>query len=227
MLDAVCFPEGTEQVALRDVVVWVDPLDGTKEFTLGYVESVTVLIGVTVKGRAVAGVIGQPFTGNVVWGCEGAGVHGVQRHAVQNFHDEAFHPSTPSRTPLPASAPASRVVATTRSHFTPLLSSLLSRLQPTSIIRSGGAGSKTLLLLSGVADCYFFPSPGLKVWDVVACEAVVRAAGGRATDAWGAERRWDEEAGKAEYKVAGGFIATMKDHAFYTLPDSVDIQAKI
>ena len=222
-------PHLSSPLPLSSVAVWVDPLDGTKEFTLGYTDSVTVLIGITVQGRAVAGVIGQPFTGHVVWGCEGVGVRGLQPHAVQNFHVEeaaARQTATPPR-PLPATAPTSRVVATTRSHFTPLLSSLLSSLHPTSIIRSGGAGSKTLLLLSGQADVYFFPSPGLKYWDVVACEALVRAAGGRATDAWGKERRWEEGEGSArQYRVDGGLIATLHHHDFYTLPASVDIHSK-
>ena len=154
LLSHVTFPPSLLSLPTSDVTVFVDPLDGTKEFTLGYVDSVTVLIGVTVKGRAVAGVIGQPFTGDVVWGCEGAGVHGVGQHAVRNFHDERFDAGE-AAAPLRAGAPASRRVATTRSHYSPLLKRLLADLHPTSVIRSGGAGSKTLLLLSGAADCYF------------------------------------------------------------------------
>ena len=41
--------------------VWVDPLDGTKEYTEGFLDHVTVLIGIAVGKRAVAGVINQPF----------------------------------------------------------------------------------------------------------------------------------------------------------------------
>ena len=51
--------------AESDVTVWVDPLDGTREFVEGpeHWGSVTVLIGVAVKGVPVAGVIHQPFVG--------------------------------------------------------------------------------------------------------------------------------------------------------------------
>lgn len=51
--------------AESDVTVWVDPLDGTREFVEGpeFWSGVTVLIGVAVKGVPVAGVIHQPFVG--------------------------------------------------------------------------------------------------------------------------------------------------------------------
>ena len=59
--------------AESDVTVWVDPLDGTREFVEGpeHWGAVTVPIGVAVKGVPVAGVIHQPFVGI---GREAAGV---------------------------------------------------------------------------------------------------------------------------------------------------------
>ena len=223
LVDATKFPDRLRSVPLSAVTVYIDPLDGTKEFTLGHTEGVTLLIGFTIDDRAVAGVIGQPFTGNVVWGAVGVGVEGVKRHDVHNYHDKdpasSMLDSTTPPDPLPASAPTSRVIVTSRSHFTPQLSSLLARLQPTALVRSGGAGSKSLLLLSHQVDCYYFPSPGLKWWDVVACQAVMEAAGGRVTDAWGKELRWVEAEGRKDgYQVPGGMIGTMTHHDFYLVP---------
>jgi len=228
LVDGSRFPDSLRSVPLSSVTVYIDPLDGTKEFTLGHTEGVTLLIGFTIGDRAVAGVIGQPFTGNVVWGAAGVGVEGVQHHDVHNYHDQdpasSMLDSTTPPAPLPDSAPTSRVIVTTRSHFTPLLSQLLTRLQPTSLVRSGGAGSKTLLLLSRQVDCYYFPSPGLKWWDVVACQAVVEAAGGRVTDAWGGEMRWEEAEGRKDgYQVRGGMIGTMTHHDFYLVPRGTSI----
>jgi len=54
-------PADLAAVALDSITVWVDPLDGTKEFTQGLLDHVTVLIGIAVGGRAVAGVVHQPF----------------------------------------------------------------------------------------------------------------------------------------------------------------------
>ncbi len=67
--------------------VWVDPLDGTKEYTQGkeVAHEVTVLIGVSWNGKPIAGVLNQPFyqdastkssdnyTGRVLWGIVGLG----------------------------------------------------------------------------------------------------------------------------------------------------------
>ena len=39
------FPEELRNVDVSDVTVWVDPLDGTAEFTQGLLDHVTVLIG--------------------------------------------------------------------------------------------------------------------------------------------------------------------------------------
>ena len=44
-----------------DVVAYIDPLDGTREFVDGRVSNVQTLIGIAVKGRPIAGVVGLPF----------------------------------------------------------------------------------------------------------------------------------------------------------------------
>lgn len=48
----------------QDTVVWIDPLDGTRDFTLGNLSAVTVLIGLAVKGVPKIGVVHHPFTTN-------------------------------------------------------------------------------------------------------------------------------------------------------------------
>ena len=45
-------------------VVWVDPLDGTKDFVNGNLSAVTVLIGLAIDGAPKAGVIYYPFKDN-------------------------------------------------------------------------------------------------------------------------------------------------------------------
>ena len=69
-----------------DLFVWVDPLDGTREYTQGpeYSKEVTVLIGVSLNGRPIAGVMNQPFyklnndntqdyVGRCIWAIVGVG----------------------------------------------------------------------------------------------------------------------------------------------------------
>ena len=64
--------------------VWIDPLDGTREYTQGadVSKECTVLIGISWNGKPIAGVINQPFypylnynsdLGRHLWGIVGLG----------------------------------------------------------------------------------------------------------------------------------------------------------
>ena len=44
------------------MVVFIDPVDGTREFVEGRLNACQNLIGISYRGRAVAGVVGLPFT---------------------------------------------------------------------------------------------------------------------------------------------------------------------
>ncbi len=142
-------PAEYAKATLEDICVWVDPLDGTKEYTEGLLDHVTVLIGIAVGKKAVAGVINQPYfnyqakdkdnLGRTIYGVVGGGVRGI------------------SRTLPPADK---RIVTTTRSHGTGLVNDCAEACKPTDIIRVGGAGHKVMLLIEGKAHAYVFPSPG-------------------------------------------------------------------
>eukprot|EP00802_Teleaulax_amphioxeia_P010643 Tamp_10671.p2 GENE.Tamp_10671~~Tamp_10671.p2 ORF type:complete len:448 (+),score=90.14 Tamp_10671:97-1440(+) len=54
-------PASLRAVPAGDVCVFVDPVDGTKEFVEGRLGAVQTLIGVSVQGNAVAGAVGIPF----------------------------------------------------------------------------------------------------------------------------------------------------------------------
>lgn len=144
-------PESLRDVSEKDLVIWVDPLDGTSEYTNGYLEHVTVLIGLSVKNRAVGGIIHQPYykvsenkLGRTIWGLKGLGTGG-------------FKPNTLDDNEL--------IVTTTRSHSNELVQSALQSLQPSKVLRVGGAGYKVLQLLEGKAHAYVFASGGCKKWD--------------------------------------------------------------
>jgi len=64
-------------LSVRDLVIWIDPLDGTREFVDGLYEAVTVLVGISLRGHVIAGVIHQPFvgkSGRSVWGIADQGI---------------------------------------------------------------------------------------------------------------------------------------------------------
>jgi 3'-phosphoadenosine 5'-phosphosulfate (PAPS) 3'-phosphatase len=47
-----------------NAAVWVDPLDGTKDFVNGNLASVTVLIGLTIDEHSRFGIVHNPFCAN-------------------------------------------------------------------------------------------------------------------------------------------------------------------
>lgn len=144
-------PESLSNISENDLVIWVDPLDGTSEYTQGILEPVTVLIGFSVQNKAVGGVIHQPYYkrsndefGRTIWGLKGLGSSGfVSKPYVQG----------------------ELIATTTRSHSNELVQSALRAIEPTKVIRVGGAGYKVLQLLEGDAHAYVFASGGCKKWD--------------------------------------------------------------
>lgn len=136
----------------------------------------TVLIGISVKGEPVAGVVHRPFSkpageevgeegGLTYWALKGLGTHGFR--------------ATP---PKPPQATEELRVIITRSHFTDLVQKTVDALQPREVVRMGGCGHKTMMVLEDHVDAYVFPSAGTKKWDSCAVDAIVREAGGLLTD---------------------------------------------
>lgn len=144
-------PDSLIHINENDLVIWVDPLDGTSEYTQGILEPVTVLIGLSIQNKAVGGVIHQPYYkkgeqdfGRTIWGLKGLGSGGFDNKKLPD---------------------AELIVTTTRSHSNELVQSALRAIEPTKVIRVGGAGYKVLQLLEGDAHAYVFASAGCKKWD--------------------------------------------------------------
>ncbi|XP_055531078.1 3'(2'),5'-bisphosphate nucleotidase 1 [Wyeomyia smithii] len=203
----VC-PDGLKQVKESDLVIWVDPLDGTGEYTQGFLERVTVLIGISVNDRAVGGIIHQPYFktdcnefGRTIWGVKGIGTGGF----------------------VPKTVPSDRlIVTTTRSHSNAVVQAALDALAPDEVLKVGGAGYKVLQLLEGNAHAYVFASAGCKKWDTCAPEAVLEAQGGTLTDILGRHYRYGRD---VSFPNACGVLGTAKgishDEILAKLPDSV------
>jgi len=181
------------QYPLEELTVYVDPLDGTKEYTEGQYNAVTILIGIAWKSRPLAGVVYQPWAGpqqrgNLVWGLVGYGVEGLPKGLVHE--------------------PFERLrIVTTRSHRHPLVEEAVAKLNVPEerIVRVGGAGNKCAMVAAGLADCYLYPCPGTNKWDTCAPEALLRATGGVLTEPDGREIDY---ADTSELRNLRGIVAT-------------------
>ncbi|XP_019850537.1 PREDICTED: 3'(2'),5'-bisphosphate nucleotidase 1-like [Amphimedon queenslandica] len=181
----------------NDLTVWVDPLDGTKEFTEGFPEHVTVLIGISYNERPVGGVIHQPFygpTGRTVWGLVGGAVKGM--------------------TPVASGDPGEKLsegglrIVVTRSHMSQTVRDAVDALNPKEVLHVGGSGNKILMVLEGAADAYVYASTGTKKWDTCAAEALVMAAGGKLTNVHGSHLLYNP----TQIMNSKGVVVTMRGH---------------
>lgn len=193
-------PDHLKNISNEEVVIWVDPLDGTKEFTEGFLDHVTVLIGIAVQGIATAGVINQPFHNfeaipkygepRCIWGILGLGTFGFERNEL-----------------LPG-----RVITTTRSHSDNVITKTVEACEPTKVLRVGGAGHKVLLLIEKKAHAYVFPSIGCKKWDTCAPEAILHSLGGTLSDIHGNPIPYHAT---VAHSNTGGVLATVDNHRWY------------
>lgn len=124
-------PEQYKNIAESDLVVWVDPLDGTSEYVHGFLEHVTVLIGISFRESAIGGIIHQPYfkcatsgkLGRTIWGVKDLGTGGyTNKKAPENKF----------------------IITTTRSHSNALVQTTLDSIRPDEVIRVGGCGFKVL-----------------------------------------------------------------------------------
>ena len=165
---------------LDELVCFVDPLDGTREFVEGRLSNVQSLVGVARGGRPIAGACGLPFPSGtldaeaasaVVYGLVGAGTgtHGERP-------DDAAVPSD-----------AARPIVTTGDSSNALLGSARAAALADggTAHLAGGAGHKLLLVAEGRADLAIMHF-GTSLWDSCAPGAVLMARGGRVTDLFGA-----------------------------------------
>ncbi|CAN9507943.1 unnamed protein product [Ophioblennius macclurei] len=202
-------PSEYRELKEEELVVWVDPLDGTKEYTEGLLDNVTVLIGIAHGGKAIAGVINQPFynyqlgpgavLGRTLWGMPGLGAFGFQLQEV---------------------AGDKRIVTTTRSHSNKVVTDCVDAMEPHEVVRVGGAGNKIIQLIEGRATAYVFASPGCKKWDTCAPEAILQAVGGKLTDMHGNGYRYDAN---VKHMNSAGVLAALRNHDYYLsrVPQSV------
>lgn len=149
----------------------IDPVDGTREFTLGLPEF-CVSVGFVVDGEAKVGALFNPATGQLIAGAVGEGVEldgvpvRVSDHAV--LEGARFVVSRSEQK---------------KGWFAPWEGRIA--LQPV-----GSVAWKFALVAAGRAEASFTPQPRNE-WDLCGGAACILAAGGRATDGSGATFRFN------------------------------------
>lgn len=186
------------RVPMERVCLYIDPLDGTKEFTRGNLYAVTVLIGIAVDGVPLAGVIAQPFVREGEPLSIAQKVPGdnylidplsldfgrcrlLQGIAGEGLFCDGVLLETPQMRPMPLTVAVASVSYKAVQNITKRMKekNLISN-----ILEHPGAGFKFLQLITGEADAYFTMLP-MNLWDSCAPEACLSALGGKTTDRYG------------------------------------------
>jgi 3'(2'), 5'-bisphosphate nucleotidase len=154
----------------------IDPLDGTKEFVAGRNEF-TVNLALVSEGTPLLGIIGAPALGLIWRGLVG---RGAERLATGD--GAAAEPIHTRPHPKPGEP---WIAAVSRSHLDSRTEAFIAG-RPGAIRQVLGSAVKFGRVAEGGADIYPRLAPTSE-WDVAAGHAIVTAAGGRITDAQGAE----------------------------------------
>ena len=151
--------ETIDDVRFQNVTVFIDPIDGTREFASGLGEQCSVCIGFADDvGRVVAGLVYRPISNPASF----AGGCASEKFVISDLD-------------LPKEPNPSGFLTTNGkiSKFTEVLIAELGFQR----VRSGGAGNKMLMLLEGKGAAYI-QDRGVSRWDTAAAQAVIEAHGG-------------------------------------------------
>jgi 3'(2'), 5'-bisphosphate nucleotidase len=184
----------------------IDPLDGTKEFVAGRGEF-TVNLALVSDGVPLLGIIGAPALGLIWRGLVG---QGAERLAIG---DGALVGAEPIHTrPIPRPG-APWIAAVSRSHGDARTEAFIDA-RPGAVRQKLGSAVKFGRVAEGAADIYPRLAPTCE-WDIAAGHAIVTAAGGRITDAKGADLQFGR--GRADF-IVPEFIAWGDPSAARSLP---------
>lgn len=173
--------------------LWIiDPLDGTAGFVRNDGDF-AVQIGLAVGGVPLLGLVYLPFHDVLLYAIKGNGTFVVKdgREPVQAWVSNRELSS-------------SLRLAMSRNHPSSKMGRIIETFGFESLVRRGSVGLKVALIAEQVCDIYIHPSPRTKLWDTCAPQIILEEAGGRFTDLFGDEIRYD----RVELQNQNGILAT-------------------
>ena len=176
----------------KDRVWIIDPIDGTAGF-VKHDGDFGVQIGLAKSGVPVLGVVFLP-------------VHDVLSYAVKGEGSFTVNKGgEPVRMKVSAETRFGEMtLAMSRNHPSPRMGRIIGHFGFSKIVNRGSVGLKVGLITDKTCDIYIHPSPRTKLWDTCAPQIILEEAGGRFTDLFGLEMRYDG----ADLQNRNGILAT-------------------
>jgi 3'(2'), 5'-bisphosphate nucleotidase len=180
--DAILSEEEADNLEVRIGAnrVWIiDPIDGTSGFVRKD-DDFGVQIGLAEAGRPILGVVYMPVHKKLNFAVRGQG-------AFESIDEGDASPLSVSG----ESDLRSLSLAMSRNHPSIRMSRVIEHFAFANISRRGSVGLKISLIASRECDIYIHPSPRTKLWDTCAPQMILEEAGGKFTDLFGREIRYD------------------------------------
>ena len=184
-----------EILSYDEILVWVDPLDATQEYTENLQQYVTTMVCIAVHGKPVVGVIHQPFLGKTHWAWV---AHGMSEELRMINAKSKKNSNLDAPRIIVSRSHAGAVNETAQKAFG----------KKVKVFPAGGAGFKTLSVLKGEFDAYVHVTL-IKKWDICAGNALIKAKNGRMTNLKGQEIDYSD---RTKTKNSDGLLVTMFDH---------------
>jgi len=193
-------------IAQHETLVWIDPLDATKEYSENLTNYVTLMACIVHKSIPIAGVIYQPFSNRSYW-------------SMKNVNTGEYHHSPDlsralAEAQFEQSSNGIRIIVS-RSHAGNVKSVVEGLYgERAHVISAGGSGYKTLKLIQGEADAYMHLTR-IKKWDICAPDAILSSIpGGNLTDLAGKSINFGNP---KDQVVDSGLVASLNRKVFSEL----------
>lgn len=175
-----------QEVDLKDVTVYVDPLDGTREFVEGRMDNVQCLVGLCHRNTPLMGAVGLPFAdeiGNcvqVVYGLVGRGIGKLRiqdkNTALANLPELQSYKEG-DKISLSSGDSSSSLLL----NSVAIIENLIPNLERQIV---GACGSKMIKVVMGETTLSVM-NDQTSLWDTCAPTALLIAVGGKVTDLFG------------------------------------------
>lgn len=153
--------ESAQDDKYRSLTAFLDPIDGTREFSTGKGDQCSICVGFSDEaGMPVAGVVYRPLSSTPTW--------------AAGAKSEGYTDSNLNMASKDESANAG--LLTSNGSISPFIEELMKELDYPRT-PSGGAGNKMLMLLEKKGKAYI-QDRGVSRWDTAGAQAVIEAHGG-------------------------------------------------
>lgn len=155
--DMTALSNEIDKEAYKDLTIFIDPIDGTREFSTALGEQCSICIGFSdAGGKPVAGIVYRPIDCTYATGAVSEGYFEQKLNIAPSSNNKGL--------------------LTSNGSISPFIKNLIDKLG-FERVPSGGAGNKMLMLLEGKGVVYI-QDRGVSRWDTSGAQAVIEAKGG-------------------------------------------------